>query len=114
MAKKMSYIRRIDLFKFIITILSCIFIGCYTPIAHFDNISINNNIGKTTTLEKQFLFYKECSRNGNTWLYECQSVGLKSIQQAIYLYHSNINLKYIKMIFYPNKNYIRFELNETY
>lgn len=95
-----------------ITIFFIFFTGCYTPVIYFDNISINNDLSnnKNNIEYTPFLFYKECSRNGNIWLYECQGIGLKSIQQAIYLYHDNIELKNIKMFFYANKNYIRFEI----
>lgn len=89
--------------------------GCYSPIMNIQSITVGdynkNHIHARITDERlPIIFYKECSRNGSAWLYECQSIGLQSIQQAISLYRPNYKINDIEMFFYPKKSYIRFEV----
>ena len=100
--------------------------GCYSPLIHLQSVGL----AKDDTMQKKdsirikdsiyadkkaqpLIFYKECSRNGSAWLYECQSIGLESMQQAIYLYYPNALLNNITMKFYPQKTYIRFEIDDS-
>lgn len=93
--------------------------GCYTPIINLQSIGLAKDSQFITDMQlKQnktnpLVFYKECSRNGSAWLYECQSIGLESIQQAIYLYYPNIILNDIVVSFYPKKSYILFEIYDS-
>lgn len=89
-----------------------IFCGCYSPIIKLQSIGVakNDSTPEKNQTKNPLIFYKECSRNGSAWLYECQSIGLESIQQAIYLYHPNAILNDIVILFYPKKSYIRFEV----
>ncbi len=96
-------------------------IGCYTPLMHLQSIGLAedmpsyklhaDNIDKIS--QNTIIFYKECSHNGSAWLYECQSIGLESLQQAIYLYYPNTIINNITMFFYPKKTYIRFEIHDS-
>lgn len=101
---------------FCFTFLLC---GCYTPIIKLQSIGLAKDNQSITDMQlKQntqnpIVFYKECSRNGSAWLYECQSIGLESIQQAIYIYYPNIILNDIVVSFYPKKSYILFEIYDS-
>lgn len=98
--------------------------GCYSPLLRVQSIALEsesqgaqtalNNESQAQQRAKQpLIFYKECSRNGSAWLHECQSIGLQSMQQAIYLYHPNVMLNNIVMTFYPKKTFIRFEVYDS-
>ncbi|MCI5786785.1 MAG: hypothetical protein MR025_04985 [Helicobacter trogontum] len=100
--------------------------GCYSPLLQLQSIGLaHDNVMPTQDKQLQnlvcvdtdksndaLIFYKECSHNGNAWLFECQSVGLESIQQAVYLYYPNALLNHVTMYFYPQKTYIRFEVRD--
>lgn len=102
--------------------IALLYSGCYSPLISLQSVglakddvtqtkdSIHADNGKKN---KPLVFYKECSRNGSAWLYECQSIGLESMQQAIYLYYPNALLNNITMRFYPQKTYIRFEIDDS-
>lgn len=115
--------------KMLFMIMLCatlLYSGCYSPLIHLqsvglakddtmqkkDSIRINDSI-QADKKAQPLIFYKECSRNGSAWLYECQSIGLESMQQAIYLYYPNALLNNITMKFYPQKTYIRFEIDDS-
>ena len=115
--------------KMLFMIMLCaalLYSGCYSPLIHLQSVGL----AKDDTMQKKdsirikdsiyadkkaqpLIFYKECSRNGSAWLYECQSIGLESMQQAIYLYYPNALLNNITMKFYPQKTYIRFEIDDS-
>ena len=104
------------------SMLFCLFMlcGCYSPIINLQSIGLakDSQYAEDIQTTKQrttnsLIFYKECSRNGSAWLYECQSIGLESIQQAIYLYYPNATINDIVMLFYPKKTYIRFEIYDS-
>lgn len=104
------------------SMLFCLFMlcGCYSPIINLQSIGLakDSQYSEDMQTTKQrttnpLVFYKECSRNGSAWLYECQSIGLESIQQAIYLYYPNATINDIVMLFYPKKTYIRFEIYDS-
>ena len=115
--------------KMLFVVMLCaalLYSGCYSPLIHLQSIGL----AKDDTMQKKdsirikdsiyadkkaqpLIFYKECSRNGSAWLYECQSIGLESMQQAIYLYYPNALLNNITMKFYPQKTYIRFEIDDS-
>lgn len=113
-----SYIMKcLYIFPFCIIVLFC---GCYSPIINLQSIGLTKDSQSTKEQKEEnqnvnnsIIFYKECSRNGSAWLYECQSVGLESIQQAIYLYYPNVTINNIVMKFYPKKTYIRFEIYDS-
>lgn len=115
--------------KMLFVVMLCaalLYSGCYSPLIHLqsvglakddtmqkkDSIRINDSI-QADKKAQPLIFYKECSRNGSAWLYECQSIGLESMQQAIYLYYPNALLNNITMKFYPQKTYIRFEIDDS-
>ena len=115
--------------KMLFVVMLCaalLYSGCYSPLTHLQSVGL----AKDDTMQKKdsirikdsiyadkkaqpLIFYKECSRNGSAWLYECQSIGLESMQQAIYLYYPNALLNNITMKFYPQKPYIRFEIDDS-
>ncbi|EMZ39262.1 hypothetical protein [Helicobacter bilis] len=115
--------------KMLFVVMLCaalLYSGCYSPLIHLQSVGL----AKDDTMQKKdsirikdsiyadkkaqpLIFYKECSRNGSAWLYECQSIGLESMQQAIYLYYPNALLNNITMKFYPQKTYIRFEIDDS-
>lgn len=115
--------------KMLFMIMLCaalLYSGCYSPLIHLQSVGL----AKDDTMQKKdsirikdsiyadkkaqpLIFYKECSRNGSAWLYECQSIGLESMQQAIYLYYPNALLNNITMKFYLQKTYIRFEIDDS-
>lgn len=115
------------IFVIIIICINLLFSACYNPLIRLQSIGLeqdytiqtqNKQIKKhiqtnNTNKNKALVFYKECSRNGSAWLFECQSIGLESIQQAIILYYPNTFLNNIYIYFYPKKAYIRFEIYDS-
>ncbi len=105
--------------------LYCMFLsGCYTPIGYFTSIGITDSHVKQTLYSSSantmqntiqpFLFYKECSRNGANWLYECQNIGITSLYHAIVLESPQTKeIQDIQMFFHPRKTYIRFEIYDS-
>lgn len=107
-------------FIFIMIFLS----GCYTKVGEFEILSLESNIESniidsintdSKIIEsKPMLFYRECSKSGNAWLYTCQVIGLNSILQIISLINPHIEeLGGIKMYYYPKNAYVRFEISDN-
>lgn len=91
--------------------LILIFTGCYSKIGYFEKIELNNEIDSKNSNLTPFVFYRECTKSGNSWLYLCQIIGLNSIYQVISLEKPHVNeLNNTKMFFDIKNSYIRFEI----
>ncbi|MWV60906.1 hypothetical protein DCO58_12415 [Helicobacter saguini] len=107
--------------KYFLIFIMIFLSGCYSKVGHFETLSLESNLQDSINQDsmqqvqnKSVIFYRECSKSGNAWLYTCQVTGLDSILQIISLVNPHIyELENIKMYYYPKNAYVRFEISDN-